>query len=72
MMKQRLTVFNRLTILDKDRLDRTRGLGVDLVEQLHCFDDAQRIAEPLPHCQPARTVRHRDWMPGRKYRPWAP
>jgi hypothetical protein len=43
--EQRFTVFDGLAILDQNRLDRTRPLGFDLVEQLHRLDDAQRVAD---------------------------
>src|SRR5215471_21870070 len=42
--EQRLTVFHRLAVFDQDLLDFAGDLGLDLVEQLHRFDDAQRVA----------------------------
>src|SRR5215470_17430270 len=42
---QRLTVFNRLAVLDQDRLHHASAVGFDLVHQLHGLDDAERIAD---------------------------
>src|SRR5258706_1473803 len=42
--EQRLTVLDRLSVLDQDRLDRTRSVGVDLVHQLHRLDDADDLS----------------------------
>src|SRR4029078_5156272 len=49
--EQRLPVFHRLAVLDQDRLDGSGDVGLDLVQQLHRFVDAQRLALgcPLPH-----------------------
>src|SRR5512145_2109144 len=42
--EQRFTKFDRLAILKQDSLDHAGGIGFDFVEQLHRFDDAQRVA----------------------------
>src|SRR5213075_665277 len=42
--EERLAVLHRLAVLDEDRLDRARGVGVDLVHQLHRLDDADHVA----------------------------
>src|SRR5262245_54033772 len=42
--EQRLAVFDRLTVLDQDRLHRSGRIGVDLVHQLHRLDDADHLA----------------------------
>src|SRR3982750_2086673 len=42
--EERLPVFHRLPVLDQDRLDGSRDIGLDLVQQLHRFDDAQGLA----------------------------
>src|SRR5258706_7387657 len=39
-----LAVFDRLAVLDQDRLDGARGVGLDLVHQLHRLEDADRFA----------------------------
>src|SRR6187402_3443341 len=41
--EQRLPELDRLSVLDEDRLDRARGVRLDLVHQLHRFDDAERV-----------------------------
>src|SRR5687767_11239239 len=45
--EQWLSVLHRLAILDQDGLDRAGRVGLDLVHQLHRFDDADRL--PLLH-----------------------
>src|SRR6185295_5318846 len=42
--EERLAVFDRLAVLDQDGLDRAGSVGVDLVHQLHRFDDADDVA----------------------------
>src|SRR3990167_658314 len=42
--EQGLAVLDRLAVLDQDRLDDARGVGFDLVHQLHRFDDADGLA----------------------------
>src|SRR5574338_787793 len=42
--EQRLAVFDRLAVLDHDGLDHAADVGLDLVHQLHRFDDAQALA----------------------------
>src|SRR6478609_573422 len=42
--EQRLTEFDRLSVLGEDRLHRAGGVGLDLVHQLHRLDDAERVA----------------------------
>src|SRR5689334_2298756 len=42
--EQRLAVLDRLPVLHQDRLDGTRHVGLDLVQQLHGLDDAQGLA----------------------------
>src|SRR6185437_1565281 len=42
--EQRLPVLHRLAVLHQDRLHRSRGVGLDLVQQLHRLDDAERLA----------------------------
>src|SRR6185503_9969367 len=42
--EERLAVLHRLPVLDQDRLHHAIPVGFDLVEQLHGFDDAQRLA----------------------------
>src|SRR5512145_3172672 len=42
--EQRLPVLHRLAVLHQDRLDHARGVGLDLVHQLHRLDDAHRLA----------------------------
>src|SRR5256885_2063625 len=42
--KEPLAVLNRLSVLDVDVHDLAVVLGVDLVHQLHRFDDAQHLA----------------------------
>src|ERR1700694_2608467 len=39
-----LAVFDRLTVLDENRLDHTRLVGLDFVHEFHGFNNAQRIA----------------------------
>src|SRR5690625_805040 len=41
--KQGLTILNRLAIFYHDRLDDAGPVRLDLIEQLHCLDDAQNI-----------------------------
>src|SRR3954470_9035901 len=38
--EQRLAVLDRLAVLHQDCLDHARGIGLDLVHQLHRFDNA--------------------------------
>src|SRR5512143_13375 len=49
--EQRLAELDRLAVLDEHRLDDAGGIGLDLVHQLHRFDDAERIArlDAVPH-----------------------
>src|SRR5512147_2555510 len=49
--EERLAVLHRLAILHEDGLDPAVLVGLDLVEQLHGLDDAQRVArlDRLPH-----------------------
>ena len=42
--KQGLSELHRLAILDQNGLDDASLIRVDLVEQLHCLDNAQGIA----------------------------
>src|SRR5437763_7199780 len=42
--EERLPVFHRLPVLDQDRLDGSGDVGLDLVQQLHRFDDAEGLA----------------------------
>jgi hypothetical protein len=39
-----LAVFHGLAVLHQDGLDDAGSVGLDLVHQLHGFDDAQRVA----------------------------
>src|SRR5438477_11867717 len=48
--EQPLAVLHRLAALDVDVDDFTIKLGIDLVHQLHGFDDAEHLA--LPHRRP--------------------
>ena len=41
--EQRLPVFDRLSVLHEDRLDRSGDVGLDLVQQLHRLDDADGL-----------------------------
>src|SRR5262250_1288288 len=40
--EERLAVLHRLAVFHQDRLDGSGGVGLDLVQQLHRLDDAQR------------------------------
>src|SRR5689334_4238468 len=42
--EQRLPVLHRLAVLDEDLLDHAVAVGLDLVEELHRFDDADGLA----------------------------
>src|SRR5690242_18407643 len=42
--EQRLIEFDRLAVLGHDRQHRAGNIGLELVEHLHRFDDAERIA----------------------------
>src|SRR5262249_26730778 len=42
--EQRLAVFDGLTVFDQDFFHLARDFRLDLVEQLHRFDDAERVA----------------------------
>src|SRR6476620_10748978 len=42
--EQRLAVFDRLPVLAQDLGHRARLVGLDLVEDLHRLDDADRVA----------------------------
>ncbi len=42
--EQGLAIFHGLAVFDQDLLDRAGGIRINLVEQLHRFDDAQGIA----------------------------
>src|SRR5258706_324707 len=42
--EQGLAVFDGLAVLHQDCLDHARGVGLDLVHQLHRFDDADSLA----------------------------
>src|SRR5258706_10724795 len=41
---QRMPVLDRLAVLDEDRLDYPRAIGLNLVQQLHRLDDAYCFA----------------------------
>src|SRR3954469_12187370 len=41
--EKRLPVLHRLSVFHQDRLDRAGGIGLDLVQQLHRLDDAERL-----------------------------
>src|SRR5574341_1499640 len=41
--RQRLSIFDRLTVLDKNGDDSAGARGGDLVHGLHGFDDEQRL-----------------------------
>ncbi len=43
--EQGLAVFHWLAVFDQNGLDHAGCFGFDLVQQFHCFDDAQRIAD---------------------------
>src|SRR6185436_9880040 len=45
--KEPLAVLDGLAVLHVDLHELAVALGVDLVHQLHCFDDAEHL--PLPH-----------------------
>src|SRR5256885_2965117 len=42
--EQRLPVLHRLAVFHEHRLHHARGVGLDLVHQLHRLDDANRLA----------------------------
>src|SRR5947209_20567022 len=42
--EQRLPVLDGLPVLHQDRLHRAARVGLDLVQQLHRLDDAERLA----------------------------
>src|SRR5471030_367332 len=42
--EQRLTVLDGLAVLNEDFLNDARLVRLDFIEQLHCFDDAKRLA----------------------------
>src|ERR1700741_3729048 len=42
--EERLAVFDSLAVFGQDLLHRAGHFGLDLVEQLHRLDDAQRVA----------------------------
>jgi hypothetical protein len=42
--EQRLTELDWLAVLDQDLLDHAGSIGIDLIQQLHCLDDAQGVA----------------------------
>src|SRR3954462_950681 len=42
---ERLSELDGLTVLDQDLLDDARLVGLDLVHELHGFDDAKRVAD---------------------------
>src|SRR5687768_11452921 len=42
--EKRLAVFHRLAVLDQDGFHHACGVGLDLVHQLHRFDDADGVA----------------------------
>src|SRR5471032_3510410 len=42
--EQRLTVLDGLAVLNEDFLHDARLVRLDFIEQLHCFDDAKRLA----------------------------
>src|SRR5450432_382518 len=42
--EERLTEFDRLAVLAQDLADRPGRVGLDLVHDLHRFDDADRVA----------------------------
>src|SRR6187397_1221066 len=41
--EKRLAVFDRLPVLHQDGLHGARGVALDLVQQLHRLDDAERL-----------------------------
>src|SRR6476661_11114323 len=41
--EERLPVLDRLSVLHQDRLDGAGDIGLDLVQQLHRLDDAERL-----------------------------
>src|SRR6059058_3257763 len=43
-LEERLAVLDCLPVLDEDLHDRALDLGLDLVHQLHRFDDADHLA----------------------------
>src|SRR5215472_4192324 len=42
--EQALPVLHRLAVLHQDRLHRAGHVGLDLVQELHGLDDAERLA----------------------------
>lgn len=42
--EQRFAILDRLTILNEYRLDDAALVRLDLIEQFHCLDDAERVA----------------------------
>src|ERR1051326_557981 len=44
-LEQRLTVLHRLGVVDQHSADHARVLGLELVEQLHRLQDAQRLTD---------------------------
>ena len=51
--KQRLAILHRLAIFDQTRIDFPGHVRLDLVHQLHRFDDAENL--PGVTWSPART-----------------
>src|SRR5580658_3159014 len=43
--EQRFAVLDGLPVLDQDGFDHPGAVGFDFVHELHCFDDAQRVAD---------------------------
>ena len=52
-----LAEFDRLRVLDADLADHARELGLDFVHDLHCLDDADRLARGDPRARPSHTDR---------------
>src|SRR2546421_8835303 len=61
--EKRLAVFDRLAILNEDRLHRAGGIGLDLVHQLHCLDDANRVPLLYRLADFDESLRVRRWRP---------
>src|SRR5688572_3030143 len=59
--EENLTVFDGLGVLDQHLRDRAHDLGLELVHELHRFDDAERIAllHAAAHVHVGRRVQRR-------------
>src|SRR5689334_12929016 len=57
--EERLAVFHWLAVFHENRLHDAGGVGLDLVHQLHCLDDADGLAflDGLPHLDERLGVR---------------